>query len=57
MQAHKIILGMAVTSLLGSCALVGLPTTYVFKHNPIDADATASATPWPRSPATWSAPP
>ena len=41
MMRHKIVLGIAGPLLLGSCALFGLPTTYIFKHNPNQADPSA----------------
>ena len=42
MMGHKIaLLGIAGPLLLGSCALFGLPTTYLFKHNPNQADPSA----------------
>ena len=42
MKRHKMLLGMAATTLLGSCSLFGLPTTYLFKHNAVTADASAA---------------
>ncbi|WP_425144970.1 CHRD domain-containing protein [Deinococcus sp.] len=42
MIAHKIVLCLAVTLLLGSCSLFGLPTTYLFKHNSNQADPSAA---------------
>ena len=41
MKGNKIVLGIAGPLLLGSCALFGLPTTYLFKHNPNQADPAA----------------
>ena len=41
MMKHKIVLALAGPLLLGSCALFGLPTTYLFKHNPNQADPSA----------------
>ena len=42
MMGHKIVLlGIASPLLLGSCALFGLPTTYLFKHNANQADPSA----------------
>ena len=38
---HKIVPGVAGPLLLGSCALFGLQTTYLFKHNPNQADPSA----------------
>ncbi|WP_309573081.1 CHRD domain-containing protein [Deinococcus sp.] len=42
MYAHKIILGIATTALLGSCSMMmGHSMTYTFKHNANAADAGA----------------
>ena len=41
MTGHKIVLALVGPLLLGSCALFGLPTTYLFKHNPNQADPSA----------------
>ncbi|UBV44386.1 CHRD domain-containing protein (plasmid) [Deinococcus taeanensis] len=43
MFVHKIVLGMAAATLLGSCSMMmGAGTTYTFRHNPTTADPAAT---------------
>lgn len=44
MMGKTLVVGLAVTSILSACTMMGQPRTLTFKHNPISADPQAAGT-------------